>query len=161
MITLRPTTHEDLDFVVDAERDLDNRRWIIPWTRTQHESALGIADLRHLVLHDDTLGPVGFVILGGLESPHAAIEFKRVVVTAKQRGIGRAAVRLVKALAFDELDAHRVWLDVKDQNVRARALYESEGFVVEGVLRECLRTETGFDSLVVMSILRAEYRRDQ
>jgi diamine N-acetyltransferase len=35
----------------------------------------------------------------------------------------------------------------------------SEGFVEEGVLRECLRTESGYDSPVVMSILRSEFER--
>jgi RimJ/RimL family protein N-acetyltransferase len=158
---LRPTTHDDLDFVLNAERDPDNRPWIIPWTRAQHESAFGNSELRHILLADDQLGRMGFVILGGLQSPHGAIEFRRVVVVAKGRGIGRAAIRLVQALAFDELNAHRLWLDVKATNARARSLYDSAGFVVEGTLRECLRTDTGFESLVVMSMLRSEYRRDQ
>jgi hypothetical protein len=36
-------------------------------------------------------------------------------------------------------------------------VYQSEGFVTEGVLRECIKAEAGFESLVVMSMLRAEY----
>jgi RimJ/RimL family protein N-acetyltransferase len=51
----------------------------------------------------------------------------------------------------------RLWLDVKESNERARHVYESEGFLVEGILRECLKGEYGFESLVVMSILRDEY----
>lgn len=79
------------------------------------------------------------------------------MVTEKGKGYGKEALRLVKQLAFEELGAHRLWLDVKKQNVRARHVYESEGFVVEGVLRECLKAEAGFESLVVMSMLRDEY----
>jgi RimJ/RimL family protein N-acetyltransferase len=63
----------------------------------------------------------------------------------------------VKRFAFVERRAHRLWLDVKEQNHRARSLYESEGFTLEGVLRECLKGAEGFESLVVMSMLASEY----
>ena len=35
--------------------------------------------------------------------------------------------------------------------------FRPEGFVVEGILRESVKTEVGFESLVLMSILRLEY----
>jgi RimJ/RimL family protein N-acetyltransferase len=60
-------------------------------------------------------------------------------------------------MAFRDLGAHRFWLDVKSLNERALALYRSEGFVEEGRLRESVRTDNGFDSLVVMSMLEPEY----
>lgn len=80
------------------------------------------------------------------------------MVAEKGRGHGRAALRLVKERAFGELGAHRLWLDVKEENARARRLYESEGFVSEGVLRDSFWTGEGYESLVVMSILESEYR---
>ena len=53
-----------------------------------------------------------------------------------------------------------MWLDVKLHNARARHLYQTEGFVEEGVLRECLRRpDGGYDSLVVMSRLAREFER--
>jgi RimJ/RimL family protein N-acetyltransferase len=64
-------------------------------------------------------------------------------------------------MAFRDLHAHRFWLDVKQLNTRALALYQSEGFVEEGRLRESVRVATGagdgYDSLVVMSMLDREY----
>jgi diamine N-acetyltransferase len=33
----------------------------------------------------------------------------------------------------------------------------SEGFIVEGTLREAVRLDDGYDSLVVMSMLEGEY----
>jgi RimJ/RimL family protein N-acetyltransferase len=60
--------------------------------------------------------------------------------------------------AFREFAAHRLWLDVFDDNARARHLYQSLGFVEEGVLRECIRWPDRFRSLVVMSMLEQEYR---
>ena len=61
-------------------------------------------------------------------------------------------------MAFRDLGAHRFWLDVKSLNHRALALYRSEGFVEEGRLRDSVKTSDGYDSLVVMSMLAAEYQ---
>jgi RimJ/RimL family protein N-acetyltransferase len=64
---------------------------------------------------------------------------------------------VAKKVAFDDLGAHRFWLDVKKRNTRAKALYDGEGFVVEGELREAVKVAGGFDSLVVLSMLHSEY----
>ena len=60
-------------------------------------------------------------------------------------------------MAFRDLHAHRFWLDVKALNVRAQALYASEGFVEEGRLRESVKLAEGYESLIVMSLLDREY----
>jgi diamine N-acetyltransferase len=157
-IRLRPTTDADLDFVVKAESDPDTRPFILPWPRHRHALALADPDIAHRIAEDEAQSSVGFVILGGLTNAHASIEFRRIVVVRKGKGYGRAIVRAVRELAFDELQAHRLWLDVKAHNARARALYKSEGFSEEGLLRECIRGPAGFESLVVMSLLHHELR---
>lgn len=54
-------------------------------------------------------------------------------------------------------------LDVKERNTRAQALYASEGFALEGRLRESVKVSGGYDSLIVMSMLQPEFaaRRTQ
>jgi pyridoxine 5-phosphate synthase len=159
-VGLRPTTITDLDFVLAAEGEADTAPFILPWTREQHAAALADPDIDHRVVTDLADRAVGFVLLAGLASPHRSVEFRRLVVMEKGVGYGRAAVRAVVRLAFGGLGAHRLWLDVKTQNARARRLYESEGFVTEGVLRECMvRGDGGHDSLVIMSVLATEYAR--
>ncbi len=116
----------------------------------------------HLIIENTADGSrVGYIILAGLADVNQSIEFRRIVVTEKGKGYGKQALRLVKKLAFDELKAHRLWLDVKEHNVRARHLYEAEGFLAEGVLRECIKADVGFESLLVMSMLRDEYHDKQ
>ncbi len=46
---------------------------------------------------------------------------------------------------------------MKIHNDRARALYLSEGFREEGLLRECLKTGDGYESVFILSILESEY----
>jgi len=157
-VRLRPTMQSDLEFVLSLERDPGNLPYITPWERTQHEAAIRFPDFRHFIVEGgEELVSIGFLILIGCKSQNQSLELKRMVVQAKGQGYGRAALRVAKKVAFDDLGAHRFWLDVKTHNVRAKALYDSEGFVVEGTLRESVRTATGFESLVVMSMLHAEF----
>ena len=164
-VRLRPTLLSDLDYVVSVETDVHNLPFITPWERTQHEGAVRFPDFRHFIVE---AGPQyaagGFIILQGCRNPHRSVELKRLVLQheGQGQGLGRACVRLLKRMAFRDLHAHRFWLDVKQLNVRALALYASEGFIEEGRLRESVRLSgdaaDGYDSLVVMSLLDREYQ---
>lgn len=157
-VRLRPTMTSDLDYVLSLEQDAENLAYITPWERTQHEAAIRFPDFRHFIIEGgEGLHAAGFVILIGCRSPNQSLELKRMVVQSKGSGLGRAALRVAKKVAFDDLGAHRFWLDVKARNTRAKALYDSEGFVVEGQLREAVKIEGGFESLIVMSMLRPEF----
>ena len=159
-VRLRPTMQSDLDYVLSLERDPDNLPYITPWEKIQHEAAIRFPDFRHFIIETGPeLERGGFLILIGCRNQHQSIELKRMVVQTKHQGFGRAALRVIKKIAFDDLGAHRFWLDIKKRNTRAQALYVSEGFVFEGELREAVKVPDGYDSLVVMSMLQAEYAR--
>ena len=157
-VRLRPTSEGDLDFVLREEGDEKNRPFIGRWPRARHLEALADDGVEHLVAEDRGGAPVGYAILTGVGDPARIICLKRLMVAVKGAGHGRAVLRLVKKRAFGELGAHRLWLDVKEGNARARGLYESEGFVAEGVLRDSFWTGEEYESLVVMSLLESEYR---
>ena len=159
-VRLRPTMSSDLDFVISVEQDAANRPFITPWDRTQHEGAIRFPDFRHFIVEAGPAYPsAGFVILQGCRNPHRSIELKRMVLlpALHGQGIGRECLRRLAQMVFRDLGAHRFWLDVKALNVRAQALYRSEGFVEEGRLRESVRTDDGYDSLIVMSMLAQEH----
>jgi diamine N-acetyltransferase len=156
-VYLRQTQKADLDYVLASEHGEDNRPFVIPWTREQHLQAMGDRNCSHLIAEANT--KVGYVILAGLLDPNRSVEFRRIVITDKGHGYGRAVVTLIKELVFDTYKAHRLWLDVKEENSRAQALYQKCGFIFEGKLRECVHTENGYASLVIMSILQQEYEK--
>src|SRR5215831_1664911 len=161
-VRLRPTMLSDLDFVTSVETDVHNLPFITPWERTQHEGAVRFPDFRHFIVEaGEGFDPAGFVILQGCRNPHRSVELKRVVLQPKGQGYGRECVRQLKRMAFRDLRAHRFWLDVRALNARALSLYQSEGFVEEGRLRESVRVMIdgvdGFDTLIVMSMLDREY----
>lgn len=157
-VRLRPTLQSDLAYVLTLEQDPQNLPFITPWERTQHEAAIRFPDFRHFIIESgDDFRAAGFLIFIGCKSHHRSLELKRMVIQSQGQGVGRAALRVAKKVAFDDLGAHRFWLDVKTHNARARALYDSEAFVVEGVLREAVRVSGGYESLTLMSMLAPEF----
>jgi ribosomal protein S18 acetylase RimI-like enzyme len=155
-LRLRATRDEDLEYVVAAEAAPDAAPFLAPSPREEHAGFLTDPAQRHLIAEAGG-ERVGFALLR-LHPVDRAVELRRLAVTAPGHGHGRAILRQVKAAAFEGHGAHRLWLDVKPFNDRARALYRSEGFVEEGVLRDAVREPDGsFTSLVVMSLLRPEW----
>lgn len=157
-VELRPAVAADLPMILRAEADARRDGFVQGWSESGHLHALAQPGTAYFLIHASGMDDaVGYVILRGFDDEeNRSIELKRFVVTVPGRGIGRAALREIKRLAFDVHRAHRLWLDVFTDNIRARNLYASEGFVEEGVLRECARRGDAWGSLVVMSLLEGE-----
>lgn len=158
-IKCRATLSADLEFVKTAESDAENSRFVSQWTIDQHLSAIGDEDQMHIIIEDSKNGKkIGYMIVAGLKNKSNNIELKRIVITDKGHGYGRQAFILMKQYIFEELKAHRLWLDVKTFNERGIHLYKSEGFVEEGIMRESVLYNGKYDDMLVMSILEHEYR---
>jgi len=158
LIQMRPTQVDDLAFVLQAEHHPANALFIEQWSHDRHLAALTDLDVAHrIVERRSDAQPIGYIILAGLKNVHQSLDFRRLVITDKGHGYGRAAVRFVKLVAFEQYRVRRLWLDVRAHNQRAQQLYQSEGFVIEGTLRECVKVDGHFESLVIMSLLCSEY----
>lgn len=159
-IVIRPALEGDVEFILKAESDPENAEGILPWSREQHLLAIADPDIEYWMIEADSASRVaGFMIFRGLGNQDKSIELKRILITEKGCGFGREALQLAKQIAFDVFGAHRFWLDVFTGNQVAQRLYESEGFVVEGLLRECHKVAGKYKSLIILSILEHEYRR--
>ena len=156
MIAIRETVPSDLDFVLEHEYSPAAVPYIGVWTREQHLDAIDSAATDHLMIEADG-EPAGYAIYLDLDHPHGSLQLKRIVVSRRGEGIGRAAMELIVERGFAVHGAHRVWLDMVTTNEAARRTYEALGFVEEGVLREVWRNEEGRQSLSVMSILDREW----
>ncbi len=129
-VRLRPSSEQDLEFVLKLEADPETARFIHPWLIDEHRAAIDDPSVAHsIVEHAELQLPVGFVILRGLGTE--VLELRRIAISEKGRGYGTHALGLVKDAVFGELGARRLWLDVYDFNERARLIYDAEGFVAE------------------------------
>lgn len=157
-LRLRPAEPADLDYWQTAEREPDARRWVTQRDRDDHLTAMANPDLRHLIVERDG-ERVGCVLLAGIRSVHGSVEIRRIVMTERGAGLGTRTLHMLIDLAFDELGAHRLWLDVVAENARARHVYRRIGFVEEGVMREAFRSDGSYANLVLMSMLAHERPR--
>lgn len=162
LLRLRYTTVNDLDFVCNLESDKENAQFIIPWSVDKHKKALDDKDILHLIIEDRTSNKlIGYIIIAGLVNPNNSLELMRITIADKGKGYGKESFKIIKKWAFMVFGAHRLWLDVKVNNLRAFNLYKKQGFLVEGTLRECIKGENEYESLHVMSILKREYHEQE
>lgn len=108
-------------------------------------------------LADDRL--IGFVALFSIEWANAAGVMALGVGEPeyRERGYGTDIMRTILRYAFDELNLHRVGLDVNGNNPRAIHVYEKLGFQREGIRRESLHRDGQRHDRIWMGILRREW----
>ena len=151
------TKPEYLDLISSIEKN--NSNFVFVWPKERHIEAIGRMDEVHISVVNSSGGElVGYIILAGVGGEDRVLEFRRMAIADKGRGYGRISVRFIKKYCFEVLKCHRVWLDAYTDNERAINLYNSEGFVQEGILRECKRNGNEYRSMVIMSMLEQEYK---
>ena len=141
-IWLTNTISKDIDNIVEFEKS--NKQFVHQYPKNRHLALLKDDDCLHLsikCLEDDKL--IGHMIIFRVCNQNKVLEFRRITINEKGLGYGRDAIRVLKHLCFERLGFHRLWFDVYDDNDRAISLYESEGFVKEGTLRDNIKTKDG------------------
>lgn len=155
---LRLAEPSDMSRIVALERTAEARVFVGQWSEERHRATLAGRDARYFV--SDTGGGelAAYAILRGFNEDSHAIELKRIVVAEPGKGLGRRILSDLIRLVFEEFGAHRLFLDVYEDNFRARHLYEGLGFRYEGTLREAAFRNGAWCNLRLMSLLEEEYK---
>ena len=143
--------------VMQLENHPEHKRFIMPYDKNRHRQCLRSSDEMHLSIVNFHGKFLGFIILAGLNSFSRSMEFRRIVVADRGKGIGRECLQLICRYCFEIKGFHKLWLDVFEDNERAIKLYVSAGFQQEGRLRDEIHGENGFRSLLIFSMLEDEY----
>ena len=151
------TQNNDIDIVISIESANENSQFIISNSKDEHLKFLTDKNIEHLLIKSKNDEIIGFVLLVGLKNKNKSIEFRRIVIKDHGKGYGKLTIKEIKKYCFEKLHCHRLWLDVFEFNQRAIHIYKKLGFYKEGILRECIKTNQGYKSLVVMSLLKKEY----
>lgn len=154
-LRLRPTCPLDVDFVIRAEQDSSNSLFIKQWTRQEHLDSLKDPNFGHWLIElvkDNLL--LGYIIANGFENTNGKIFLKRIVVTHKNQGYGRRALRAFQQMVFSQPEVNLIWLCVYPQNKPARYLYRSEGYAEIGLSPQ--------EKLIMMALerKRSRFKRD-
>jgi len=93
-----------------------------------------------------------------LVSRHAVLGIFIGEQAHRGHGYGHQAISQALTHAFDDLGLERVYFEVLPDNKKAIQLYERVGFKTEGRLRNHVFKEGKFKDVLVMGILRTEFK---
>jgi diamine N-acetyltransferase len=77
------------------------------------------------------------------------------------QGYGTETMRLMLKHGFKELNLNRIYLRVYETNLRGIRSYEKAGFKLEGRLRQDRFMDGKYIDVLLMSILRSEYKEEK
>lgn len=78
--------------------------------------------------------------------------------SSRGRGYGREAMRLLLDYGFNNLNFHRIQLNVLEFNEKAIILYERCGFKREGIFREFVLRDGRRYNLLLYGLLKSEWK---
>ncbi|MBC7954702.1 MAG: ribosomal protein S18-alanine N-acetyltransferase [Cytophagales bacterium] len=147
---LLPMTTRQLDAVLSIEL----QAYTFPWTRGNFIDSLA-AGYPSQVLYGAQGEMLGyFIAMEGVDELHLL----NITVAPTVQGLGHARFMLDELGALGRARrAQQIWLEVRESNLRARAIYERYGFVHIGLRRGYYPAsrsthESGREDAVVMSL---------
>ena len=109
---------------------------------------------KHFAIVDAKDEYLGTISLKNISQKNKNAEYA-IVTRKKAHGTGAAmqATQELLCYAFQELGLHKVYLNVLEDNIRARKFYEKCGFVQEGISKDAIMASDGYQSLVWYGII--------
>ncbi len=127
MIKLRPSLEEELAQFVAMEQQLHAIQFINATDLQTHLENFKNQNIVYLSIVDASDQLMGYFIL--VVSPNSKeVEFHRILIDYNQRGIGQIAISEMEHYCREEFDCKRIWLDVYEDNVIGKHIYEKLGY---------------------------------
>jgi RimJ/RimL family protein N-acetyltransferase len=167
-INLRPITSDDAPAMFASLSDAESMRL----TGTQQTFTLAQVEqycvrvaqaddrIDYAITLKDDSSYIGEVVLNEIDWTNRSANFRIALASSAYfgKGYGTEATQLILKHGFETLNLHRIELEVYDFNPRAQHVYEKAGLVLEGVRRDVLLWDGVYQSAIVMSMLRDEWK---
>jgi RimJ/RimL family protein N-acetyltransferase len=161
-VELRRARPPDADFLVELVTDDDVRPFLGPRTATTREGVL--EEIERSLAEPESFGrfvveldgePAGTVGFRVSSEPNRIARLEKLAVHPRFRGrrLADEAARLFQRLLLEELDFHRIELEIYAFNERACAHAERSGFVREGQKRKAYRKDGEWVDSVLYAIV--------
>jgi [ribosomal protein S18]-alanine N-acetyltransferase len=127
---IRPAIAADIPALMSIEREAEAASH---WSVEQYQTAVAQNTRRRVVVIESASTILGFVVVHAI-TQEWEIENIAVAESARRKGLGSQLVRESLHLARRQ-GAQEIFLEVRESNVAARALYERSGFAQSGQRR--------------------------
>ncbi len=116
---------------IDAVCDIENKSFSVPWSREAFCSSIGINDF-YVALSGENIA--GYIIMARIE-PEAEILNIAVAPEYRRKGIGERLIDYTFASDIENR-IETYFLEVRESNTPAYALYCKKGFVQIGIRKD-------------------------
>ena len=129
---MREASDDDVAYIVKLFKLPHVRRFLNEPGRDMVQASLENPNVENYII-EHAGSPAGNFVL---RNHGFLVEFSVLAVSQPQRGAGTFALHWGVRRAYDGLKAHRVYVEVREDNTFTRALVERMGWVQEGVFRD-------------------------
>jgi Acetyltransferases, including N-acetylases of ribosomal proteins len=93
---------------------------------------------------------VGTVDLFDFDIHHSRVALGLFVDARYQgKGFAKSALKLIEGYVFDFLKINQLYCHISETNIASRKLFEKEGYEVNGILKNWIKTTNGFENIIV------------
>lgn len=156
-LSVERATEADLPAIMAIERLPGYDQLVGRWDEARHRAAFAEKRYAYFVARDGD-EVLGFCIVRDWASADRVTLIQRLAVRSPGHGHGSAFLRGLIDTVFQETEAHRLWIGLFPENVRARRAYEGVGFQPEGIARGNVFFGGVNRDELIMSMLRPEWR---
>ncbi len=167
LVALGPLRRDLIPTYARWVNDLDTLRTLgtlpVPFPLEAEAAWYDAANTRHqrpfTIYECATIRPVGTCELRDVDHRNRTASIGMLIgePTARGKGYGTEATRLLLDVAFTVHGLHSIWLDVFSYNLAGRRCYEKAGFREVGRRRECQMLDGVLYDRIVMDILATEF----
>lgn len=146
-IHLRALEPSDLDFLYDLENDqclwtvsntlVPFSKYILKEYISHAKEDIFVAKQQRFVISDEHGDPLGIIDLFDFDPIHHRAGVGLVIKESyRENGLGKKALELVEAFAFERLQLHQLYVGIAQENTASITLFKSAGYIECGIKKD-------------------------
>ena len=127
MVTVVLSKLSELPQFVEIEHQAHARNFVTCADLSLHQQQFVMENFVYLTIQSGQDEVAGFFLLK-IEQDNRTVEFARIAIDERHLGVGQDAIKEMEAFVFKILKKERIWLDVYEDNLRGKHVYEKLGY---------------------------------
>lgn len=162
-LVLRTITLEDTENILTWRNKPSVKKYFIHQTEISKKEHLDWLEtkvktgkvIQFIMIEKWNRRPIGSVYLQDIDMKNKKAEFGIFIGEDKltNKGFGTEAAERIIKYAFDEIELHRLYLRVYEDNLRAISSYLKVGFKREALLKDDVYVNGEFKNIVLMGVV--------